>query len=70
MIVHIYLGGKRYVVEAPKGSRVVRTGGEDCLVYRHRNRTEYLPTPFVVMFARRRAKGLRVVSEATAESPA
>ena len=64
MIINIHLDGRRYVVEAPNGSRVVRTSGQDCLVFRHRGKTEYLLTPFVVLFGERRAKGLRVVSEA------
>jgi hypothetical protein len=63
MIINIHLDGRRYVVEAPNGSRVVRTSGEDCLVFRHRDRTEYLLRPFVVLFAERREKGLRLVSE-------
>jgi hypothetical protein len=64
MIIHVHHDGTRYVIEAPKGGRLVRTSGEDCLVFRHRGRTEYLLTPFVVMFAERREKGLSVVSEA------
>jgi hypothetical protein len=64
MLIHLHHDGRRYVVEAPNGSRVVRTSGEDCLIFHHRGRTEYLLTPFVVLFARRKDKGLRLVSEA------
>jgi hypothetical protein len=69
MLIHIHYDGRRFVVEAPKGSRLVHTSGEDCLVFRYWGRTAYLLTPFVVMFARKRARGLRVVSETAAESP-
>jgi hypothetical protein len=62
--IHVHLDGTRYVVEAPRGSRVVHACDGDCLILRRRGRFEYLLTPLVVLFAERREKGLRVVSEA------
>jgi hypothetical protein len=64
MHIQVHLDGRCYVIEAPKGSRVVPTSGLDCLVYRFGGTKEYLLTPFVVLFAERQEKGLRVVSEA------
>ena len=63
MRVRIHHEGRSYLVEAPAGARVVPTAGEDCLVYRHAGRTEYLLTPFVVMHARQGAGGLRLIGE-------
>ena len=45
MRVRIHDAGVFYSIEAPSGSRVVRTSGEDCLVYRHDDRTEYVERP-------------------------
>jgi len=63
MRVRIHHEGRNYLIEAPAGARVVQTCGEDCLVYRHGGRTEYLLTPFVVMLAREGAQGLRLIGE-------
>ena len=52
MRARIHHEGRSYLIEAPAGARVVRTGGEDCLVYRYAGRTEYLLTPFAVSHAR------------------
>jgi hypothetical protein len=63
MRIRIHHDGQVYLIEAPAGARVVRTGGEDCLVYRHAGRTEYLLTPFVLMHARDGTRGLRLIIE-------
>ena len=63
MQVKIHHEGRSYLVEAPAGARVVRTRGEDCLVYRHAGRTEFLLTPFAVLNARDGTRGLRLIDE-------
>jgi hypothetical protein len=63
MRVRIHHEGRNYLVEAPPGARVVPTAGEDCLVYRHGSRTEYLLTPFIVLLAGQGARGLRLIGE-------
>jgi hypothetical protein len=68
MLVRIYHDGRVYVIEAPANARVVQTSGEDCLVYRWNGRTEYLLTPFVLMYARQGARGLRLVRETAAKA--
>ena len=67
MLVRIHNDGRVYVIEAPASARVVQTSGEDCLVYRWSGRTEYLLTPFAVMYARQGARGLRLVRETPAK---
>lgn len=70
MRVRIHHEGRTYWIEAPAGARVVRTSGEDCLVYRDGNRTEYLLTPFAVRHALAGTKGLRLLGgEPTAPRP-
>ena len=66
MLIRIFYEGLCYEIRAPNGARVVRTSGEDCLVYQWSGRTEYLLTPFAVLSARNGAKGLRLISETPA----
>jgi hypothetical protein len=68
MLVHIHHERWVFVIEAPAGTWVVQTSGEDCLVYRWGGRTEYLLTPFAVMCARDGARGLRLVCEMPEEA--
>jgi hypothetical protein len=63
MRVRIHHEGRVFVIEAPADARVVKTSGEDCLVYRWHENTEYLLTPFAVMCAREGARGVRLISE-------
>lgn len=63
MLVRVHHEGRAYLIEAPHGARVVRTSGEDCLVFTYDGNQEFLLTPFAVMFARDGAKGLRLVGE-------
>jgi len=67
MLVRIHNDGRVYVIEAPAGARVVQTSGEDCLTYQWSGRTEYLLTPFSLMYARQGARGLRLVREMPAK---
>lgn len=67
MLVRIHHGGRVFVIESPAPARVVQTSGEDCLVYEWRGRTEYLLTPFAVMYARQAARGLRLIRERPAD---
>jgi hypothetical protein len=66
MLIRIFYEGLCYEIRAPNGARVVRTSGEDCLVYQWSERTEYLLTPFAVLSARNGANGLRLISETPA----
>jgi hypothetical protein len=63
MMVRIHHDSGVYVIEAPADARVVKTSGEDCLVYRWHGNTEYLLTPFAVMCARDGVRGVRLISE-------
>jgi hypothetical protein len=63
MRIRIHDEGRVYLIDAPAGARVVRTSGEDCLVYRWEWRTEYLLTPFAVLCARDATRGLRLLRE-------
>jgi len=69
MIVRVHHEGREYLVEAPHGARVVRTSGEDCLVFNYQGVQEFLLTPIAVMLARDGAKGLRLVSEGPPDLP-
>jgi len=68
MRVRIHQDDRICVIEAPASARVVQTSGEDCLVYRWSGCTEYLLTPFAVMYARQGARGLRLVRETPAKA--
>lgn len=68
MLIHIHHDDRVYVIEAPASARVVQTSGDDCLVYQWSGRTEYLLTPFVLMYARQGARGLRLVRETPAKA--
>ena len=63
MQIRIYHDGRSYLIEVPAGTRVVRTSGEDCLVYSHDNRIGYLLTPFADHHARAGTKGLKLIDE-------
>ncbi len=52
MLVRIHHDDKVYVIEAPASARIIQTSGADCLVYQWSGRTEYLLTPFALMYAR------------------
>ena len=68
MLVRIHHDDRVYLIEAPASARVVQTSGEDCLVYRWSGRTEYILTPFAVMYARQGARGLRLVRDTPAKA--
>ena len=68
MLIRVYYKEMCYEIRAPNGARVVRTSGDDCLVYQWCGRTEYLLTPFVLMYARQGARGLRLVRETAAKA--
>ena len=62
MIVNVHSEGKTYQIEAPDDARVSNTTGEDCLIFTHNGKKEYILTPFAVMLAREGEKGLRLIS--------
>jgi hypothetical protein len=63
MLIRVYYNEMCYDIRAPNSARVVRTSGEDCLVYQFEGRAEYLLTPFIIMHARDNTKGFRLLSE-------
>lgn len=70
MLVRVHHEGRAFLIEAPEGARVVKTSGEDCLVFHYQGRQEFMLTPFAILCAQDGAKGLRLVGEGLTDLPA